>query len=149
MMPNVSDFSVTEQALLLATYFRGVHPTDHVFKSNSDQILTLSLFYTGDISSDECVARLSSRHYLNQSLYNGNSGLSEEIAIRYRVLIDLLTSHSNLIEGRGLFRLPADPTFTSCRLTPAGFQLAEQLVTLFPQKPDILRRPGQLGLPQE
>ena len=42
--------SLIEKSLLLAAYFRGGNQADDVWTSNSDQILTLSLFYTGDIN---------------------------------------------------------------------------------------------------
>ena len=49
--------SFIEKSLLLAAYYRGGCQTDAVWSSNSDQIVTVSLFYTGDISSTECVRR--------------------------------------------------------------------------------------------
>jgi len=40
--------------------------------------------------------------------------------MRYRLLLKLLREHPELIEAGGDTETPADPTFTSCRLTVAG-----------------------------
>jgi hypothetical protein len=125
-----------EESLLLATYFRCGQWADRVWTSSSDQILTLSLFYTGDISADECVSRFAIRGYVG-SLYDDDGELDEAVSDRYQVLIDLLMKHPDLIAGGGDLRTPADPTFTACRLTDAGVQRALSVIDSFPRHPDF------------
>lgn len=144
-----------EEALVLAAYFRGGRQDDRVWTSNSDQILTLSLFYTGDITCSECEERFLKRSYM-QKLYvdtadpieNPSGELADEIKDRFRILISLLQGHPELIEGGGDFDTPADPTFTACRLTEAGLQLAESLKTHFPSKPDFPNWPDRRTMPE-
>ncbi len=131
-----------EASLVLAAYFRGGSPDDQTWTSNVDQILTLSLFYTEEITSEECVRRFARRSGL-QKLYTAEGELTEEIANRYQALIQLLQNHPQLIEGSGNFALPAHPTFTSCRLTKKGFLLAASLINTFPQKPEFPDWPDQ------
>ncbi|WP_417387122.1 hypothetical protein [Gimesia sp.] len=131
-----------EKALILAAYFRGGSPDDETWTSNTDQILTLSLFYSGELTAEECVRRFARRSGL-QKLYTAEGELTEEIANRYQVLIQLLQKHPGLIEGNGNFTLPAHPTFTSCRLTNDGFLLAASLINRFPQKPAFPDWPDQ------
>src|SRR5205823_61931 len=50
-----------EQSLLLGAYFRGMPDDESGWSSNSDQIVTLSLFYTGDLSPKECASRFVTR----------------------------------------------------------------------------------------
>ncbi|WP_417380816.1 hypothetical protein [Gimesia sp.] len=133
--------------LVLAAYFRGGSPEDHTWTSNTDQILTLSLFYTGHITSEECVSRFARRSCL-QKLYTAEGELTEEIESRYQALIRLIHEHPELIEGNGDFALPADPTFTACRITEAGFLLASRLINSFPRKPDFPDWPDQRTLPE-
>ena len=134
--------SSVEQSLLLAAYFRGGRLDDEVWVSNSDQIVTLSLFYTGDITSADCAGRFAKRSYI-QKLYDDEGILTEEIEVRYDVLIKLLERRPEWIEGGGDFELPAYPTFTACRLTTDGLQLAESFVESFPEKPDFPNWPDQ------
>src|SRR4051794_18488976 len=101
-----------EEALLLAAYFRGGSHDQKQWNSNSDQILTLSLFYTGDISEADCACRFATRSHI-QELYDESGELTEEIDGRYKVLINLLQEHPELIEGGGNFATPAYPTFTA------------------------------------
>lgn len=144
-----------EESLVLATYFRGGSQDDHAWTSNTDQILTLSLFYTDDIASTDCAERFSKRSYV-QKLYDETADLNEhpwgkltdEIEGRYRILINLLRSHPELIEGGGNFDTPAHPTFTACRLTDAGLRLAETLEEQFPKKPDFPHWPDQRTMPE-
>lgn len=51
--------TVIEESLVLAAYYRGGSHDDQVWTSNTDQILTLSLYFTGDISDTDCVERFS------------------------------------------------------------------------------------------
>ena len=118
---------------------------DGGWTSNTDQILTLSLFYTGDISEHDCIDRFSNRSYIGK-LYDKEAEitkqhpwgkLTDEIDLRYRILINLLHDRPDLIEGRGDFEIPTLPTFTSCRLTEAGLKLAPGLALQFPAKPEF------------
>jgi hypothetical protein len=145
-----------EEALVLAAYFRGGSQEDRVWTSNTDQILTLSLFYTGDISFADCVSRFANRSYI-QKLYDQDAELTEEdswgklteeIESRYKVLINLLHEHPELIEGGGNFQHPAHPTYTACRLTHAGLLLAEGLNSSFPRKPDFPNWPDKRRMPE-
>jgi hypothetical protein len=131
-----------EEALLLAAYFRGGSHDQKQWNSNSDQILTLSLFYTGDISETDCACRFAIRSHI-QELYDESGELTEEIDGRYKVLINLLQEHPELIEGGGNLATPAYPTFTACRLTDTGLALATTLVTRFPNKPDFTNWPDR------
>ena len=140
-----------EESLLLAAYFRGRIPEDDRWRSNTDQILTLSLFYTGDISAAGCNDRFANRSYVGKlyaddvdwSEEDGYGKLTEEIESRYNVLIQLLREHPELIEGGGDFETPAHPTYTACRLTDAGLELATQLIDKFPKKPDFPNWPDR------
>lgn len=133
-----------QESLILATYFRGGSQDQHAWTSCTDQIHTLSMFYTGDITGADCAERFSQRPFV-QKLREGNDDpiehpwgkLSAEINGRYRALIDLLRCHSELIEGGGNFETPAHPTYTACRLTDAGMRLAVSLEKQFPKKPDF------------
>jgi hypothetical protein len=137
--------STIDESLLLAAFFRGGSLDDQVSVSNSDQVVTLSLFYTGDISFEECAARFSRRSCVG-GLYDGECQLMEMIAERYGLLIQLVRDHPDLIEGAGDLRTPADPTFTSCRLTVAGRALALKLIPSFREKPEFPNWPDQRGL---
>jgi hypothetical protein len=113
-----------------------------VWASNSDQILTLSLFHSGDICRDDCIFRFANRGYVG-CLYDRNGNLNEDIASRYQVLIDLLRAHASLMKGGGDMQTPADPTFTACRLTDAGCRRALSVIDLFPQKPEFPEWPDR------
>ncbi len=145
VMTNMPLTSI-EESLLLAAYFRGGSQDEHAWGSNTDQILTLSLFYTGDISFADCEGRFSIRSYI-QDLYDDDGELTEEIEARYRILINLLQEHAELIEGAGNFQFPAHPTYTSCRLTDSGSELALTLLQSFPQKPEFLNWPDKRSTP--
>lgn len=123
-----------DESLLVASYFRGGIHSDPLSSSNSDQILTLSLFYTGDISRDDCASRFANRGYVGD-LYDKNGELNKQIEARYGALLDLIRQQSDLIEGGGDLQTPADPTYTACRLTDAGCQIALALMASFPRKP--------------
>ena len=131
-----------EDAILLAAYFRGKDSSQQVWSSNSDQVLTLSLFYTRDISYDDCATRFEHRPYL-QCVYDGDGQLNEQIEHRYKVLIDLIQQRPDLVEGGGDLKTPADPTYTACGLTDAGCQLARTLESSFPQKPEFPNWPDR------
>ena len=135
-----------QEAVLLAAYFRGGDPDDAVWTSNCDQVVTLSLFYTGDISADDCVDRFSVKRYVSR-LYQENGELDAVIADRYCVLIELLQSYPQLFQGGGNLKTPADPTYTSCRLTHEGQQFATILAMNFPAKPDFPHWPDKRTLP--
>ena len=148
--------TAVEESIILAAYFRGGSQDDCAWTSNTDQILTLALFYTGDISSADCVSRFAIRSYI-QKLYDEDADvtkenvwgmLTTEIETRYRVLINLLHEHPELIEGGGNFEHPAHPTYTSCRLTKAGLYLAESLINSFPRKPDFRNWPDKRTMPE-
>ncbi len=138
--------TLVEESLVLATYFRGGRQDDCAWTSNTDQILTLSLFYTGDISSVDCAGRFSKRPYI-QNLYDDDGKLIGEIKARYAILIDLLKQHSELIVGGGDFETPAYPTYTACRLTYEGLRLSASLVKSFPRKPNFPNWPDKRTMP--
>lgn len=145
--------SQVEESLILAAYFRGGSLDQRTWTSNSDQILTLSLIYTGDITVADCVGRFATRGYVG-GLYDRTASidmhpwgkLPAELDDRYSALISLLQGHPELIEGAGDFPR-AFPTFTSCRLTKSGLELAETLVSWFPTKPDFPDWPDQRKSP--
>jgi hypothetical protein len=133
---------------LVAAFFRGGGPNDHVWTSNSDQILTLSLFYTGEISSEECAERFSQKSYMGK-LYDVDGELTTPVRARYRSLMKLLGERPELIEGGGNFETPADPTYTSCRLTHAGLRRACLLSASLRPKPDFPNWPDKRTIPCE
>lgn len=135
-----------QEAILLAAYFRGGDHSAVVWSSNCDQVVTLSLFYTGDISTNDCIGRFAVISYVGK-LYQDDGELDGMIASRYHRLIELLQSHPHLIEGGGNLKTPADPTFTSCRLTREGQQFALFLAKNFPGKPDFPNWPDKRRLP--
>lgn len=140
--------SVIEQSLLLSVYYRGNTIDQNRWTSSSDQVVTLSLFYTGGISFSECESRFGNRRYIG-GLYTDDGELHPMVAIRYSELIELLKKHPDLIEGGGDFQTPAYPTYTACRLTAEGDQLALSFMDSFPQKPDFpswpdARTPGKV-----
>lgn len=139
------DLSQIEQSLLLATFFRGNLPDQRAWTSCSDQILTLSLFYTGDISADECQTRFSSRRYVG-GLYSDEGEIHPQIEARYRCLIELLRKHPELIEGGGNFETPGCPAYTACRLTDDGLRIIPHIIELFPGKPDFPNWPDRRTL---
>ena len=145
MTPKLSRIG---QSLVLATYFRGGSQNQHHWTSNSDQIITISLFYTHDISYDECADRFSNRNYI-KCLYDSSGELTHQIEQRYGSLIELLSDNPELIEGGGNFDTPAHPTYTACRLTDAGIQLALSLAGEFPAKPDFPTWPDKRTLPND
>lgn len=135
-----------DQSLLLAAYFRGNTREQPRWTSCCDQIVTLSLFYTGEIDSEECVRRFETPKYVAE-LYDSQGELRAEVRERYNHLIRLVGAHPDLIEGGGDFDSPADPTFTACRLTTRGTNLAARLADEFPSKPDFPNWPDQRALP--
>jgi hypothetical protein len=135
-----------EASLLVAAYFRGGNHDDGVWTSNCDQVVTLSLFYTGDVSADECKRRFSQRCYVG-GLYNEAGELCPTIEIRYQALIIFINRNPELIEGGGNLKTPADPTYTSCRLTKAGMDLAISSMAAFPSKPDFPNWPDRRSNP--
>lgn len=128
--------TLVEQSLLVAAYYRGGNPDDRVWGSNGDQVVTLSLFYTGDLSFDDCAERFSRRSYVG-GLYDKGGKLNRRVKARYRDLIDLLRDRPDLIEGGGDLAKPADPTYTACRLTHNGLASARLLIEKLPRKPEF------------
>lgn len=126
--------SNVEQSLILAAYYRCNLKDDQTWTSCSDQVVTLSLFYTGEIDAAECQKRFAIRSYLS-NLYDDQGELSPEIRERYKVLIKMINEYPHLIEGGGDMSSPADPTFTACRLTEAGIKLATEVEKTFLRKP--------------
>ena len=136
------DLSLIDKSLLLAAFFRGNTPDQEHWTSSSDQILTLSLFYTADITSDECQSRFSNCGYVG-GLYDDDGELHPEVTSRYQHLIDLLLKQPQLIEGGGDFETPAYPTYTACWLTDDGTRLIPDIIDLFPHKPDFSNWPDR------
>ena len=137
--------SRVEESLIVATYFRGRTPEDHIWRSSSDQIVTLSLFYTGDITAEDCVDRFSVKPYI-RGLYTPEGVLEEDIRTRYQELIRLVKTRNDLIANGGDMNRPADPTFTSCGLTDAGLSLISSLIRFFPPKPDFPNWPDRRSI---
>lgn len=129
-----------EQSIILAAYFRGHTVGQKPWTSNSDQVVTLSLFYTDDITFDECESRFSNRGHVG-GLYDDEGELHSLVAERYRTLVELIKTNLSLIEGGGDVDTPADPTYTACRLTKVGVQMALEIVHNFPSKPEFQRWP--------
>jgi hypothetical protein len=75
--------------------------------------------------------------------YHDDGELRDEIRLRYQKLIELIRSHPDLIRGAGNLDHPAHPTYTACRLTPAGDKLIPSLIVLFPAKPEFRNRPDK------
>lgn len=140
--------STVEKALLVATYFRGRIPLDWCWRSSSDQILILSLFYTGEITDEDCARRFATRSYVD-GLYDEEGDLTEEIWNRYLALQNLLRKRPDLLQSGGDFVTPAGPTYTACGLTEAGTQLALSLVESFPKKPDFPNWPDRRADPNQ
>jgi hypothetical protein len=140
------NLSPVDSSLLLAAYFRGNTLDQDRWTSCSDQVLTLSLFYTGDITSEDCISRFSNRGYVG-GLYDDDGELCIQVESRYSNLIDLLQRQPQLLEGGGDFDTPAYPTFTACRLTNDGIQLIPQFIDLFPAKPKLRNWPDRRTYP--
>ena len=102
-----------------------------------------------------CATRFSRRGCIN-GLYDrdvpddGREGppLRREIEDRYRDLIDLIGRAPDLIQGGGNLSLPADPTYTACRLTPDGVRLVATIIDSFPPKPDFRDWPDRRTYPE-
>ena len=136
---NISDI---DKSLLLAAFFRGnTHEQDR-WTSCSDQVVTLSLFYTDEITAGECESRFSERSYVG-GLYDDNGDLKPEIESRYNKLIELTRQYPSLIEGGGDFDTPAHPTYTACRLTDDALKLVPDLIATFPHKPEFANWPDR------
>lgn len=144
-MENVS-LSLIEESLLVAAYYRGGSSSDEIWRSNSDQIITLSLFYTGELSSEDCAERFSDRCGV-AGQYQEDGELTVLVKSRYAQLLKMLQAHPELIEGAVNFETPVDPIYTSCRLTEAGMNLARQLIPSLPQKPEFSKWPDKRTFP--
>ena len=136
------NLSIVDNSLLLATFFRGNTQEQERWSSCSDQVITLSLFYTGAISPDECQSRFTERSYVG-GLYDDTGDLKPEIESRYNDLIELFRKYPSLVECGGDFDTPAFPTFTACRLTNAAIRLIPNLLATFPRKPDFPNWPDR------
>lgn len=134
---KIMNLSFTEQSLLVAAYFRGNTLEEKRWFACSDQIITLSLFYTNDITAADCQSRFLNRGYVGRLYDDASEGLHPQIKTRYKHLIQLLHAHPRFIKGSGNFDLPTDPTYTACRLTEDGIRLIPDLIRLFPRKPDF------------
>lgn len=128
-----------DESLLLAAWFRGGRSAHHGWTSNADQILVLSLFYTGDISFEECAGRFS-RHLDVTYSYDRDP---EEFVRRDQQLVVLVASRSDLLEKGGDWATPCYPKFRACGLTPAGLELAGTRIDRFPTKPDFPNWPDK------
>jgi hypothetical protein len=145
-MSNLEHLKHIEQSLLVAAYFRGGTREEQIPRSNSDQIVVLSLFYTGEISFTECAERFASKFW--RRLYQDDGEhLIPMIESRYHELLALLLQHPELIEGFGNLETPADPTYTSCRLTGDGVAAARRLIPRLPTKPDFPDWPDNRTFP--
>jgi hypothetical protein len=141
-MQNVSThLSLTEQALLLASFFRGNPPSQTHWTSSCDQVIALSLFYTGDMSYADCEKRFETGYV--SPLYDSDGELLRDLRDRYNELIELIRRRPDLISGGGNFDRPADPTYTACKLTQEGFRLIPDLINLFPAKPTFANWPDK------
>ena len=134
--------SLIDKTLLLAAFFRGNSHDQDRWTSCSDQVVTLSLFFTGDITADDCQTRFSRRRYVG-GLYDDDGELQPQIESRYQNLIGLLREQPQLIEGGGDFKTPAQPTYTACRLTDEGIRLVPAIIDSFPRKPDFPNWPDR------
>ena len=136
------NFSAIEKSLLLTAFFRENTQDQERWTSSCDQVLTLSLFYTGDITADECQSRFSTRSNVG-GLYAADGELDSQIESRYQLLIDLLRQQPQFIEGGGNFKTPAHPTYTACRLTEVGTRIIPDIIGSFPSKPDFPNWPDR------
>jgi hypothetical protein len=153
LIEDPPSLTIVDHALLAAAYFRGLLTTETIGGSCSDQVVTLSLFYTGDLSADDCAARFERRSYVAGMYVNGpkraaGPKLDPRIEARYRELIRLIHDHPGLIEGCGDLRRPADPTYTGCRLTEDGCGLAAAIIPTLPPKPEFPNWPDRRPVPQ-
>lgn len=141
---RMNPLSHSEDSLLLATFYR-VFPPQKEWTSCSDQIVTLSLFFTGDISSEDCASRFATPAYL-RGLYDENDDLCAEIRERYLELVQLVRTRADLIEGGGNFDPRVEPTYTACRLTDTGIRRVAQRVVDFPVQPFFPRWPDERSI---
>lgn len=139
--------SPVEKALLVAAYYRSGSQDGCVWTSNPDQIVTLSLFYTGELSSEECVERFSEFGGVG-GLYNESGELNEPVATRCMELIELLQKHPELIGGADDLGSPPSLIIANCLPTEAGLQLASSLIPTFRQKPEFWHWPDRRKFPE-
>lgn len=125
-----------EQALFAAAYFRARFPGDRF--ANNAHIIVLSMFYTGEVSHQDC-ENWFSVYATTRLLYDLNGEIDAGVRQRYGVLIALTKKYPELLEGGGNLVLPADPSFTACNLSLAGEEVAKKLVSQFPEKPKYSR----------
>lgn len=140
-----ANLSLTEQALLLAAFFRGNPHSQTHWTSSCDQVIALSLFYTGDMSFADCEKRFETGYV--SPLYDNDGELLRDLRDRYNELIELIRRRHDLISGGGNLDTPADPTYTACRLTQEGIRLIPELIKLFPSKPNFANWPDKNELP--
>jgi len=141
------NISLIDNSLLLAAFFRGNTRDQDRWTSSSDQVVTLSLFYTGDISAEDCRSRFSNRGRVVGGLYDDRGELQPLIETRYRHLINLLREQPQLIEGGGNFETPAHPAYTACRITDDAVRRIPDIIDQFPRKPDFPDWPDRRTFP--
>jgi hypothetical protein len=138
-------FTRAQESLLLAAFHRGNSADCQRWSSCNDQVVTLSLFFTGDISAADCENRFAVPGCVG-SLYDAQGLLLPDISDRYADLITLIHMHPTVIQGAGDFESHADPTFTACRLTVAGDELIPDIAQNFPLHPDFASWPNRRTL---
>lgn len=137
-----------DESLLLAAWFRGRTPgASEGWTANVDQVLALSMFYTGDISREQCALWFLQRSYVQELYEVPFESLTSEVADRDQVLIELLETRPDLIIGGGDWKLPSFPTFRACGLTVAGAELVPMLIDRFPAKPEFPNWPDKRSAP--
>lgn len=140
------NLSLIERSIVLAAFFRGNTLDEETWTSNSDQVVMLSLFYTDDITPEECQSCFATRSCVG-GLYDDHGEILPQVESRYQCLIDLLCARPELIEGGGDFEAPAHPTYTACRLTAQGLALIPVIVEQMPRKPQFPNWPDRQTYP--
>lgn len=147
----MNQLTLVEESLLLAAFYRGNLLDDSFNRACCDQVITLSLFYTGDISNQDCIERFKKRSYVMLFWKDGNenNGLETTLSGRYSKLIELIDQHPDLIEGFGNLHSPANPCYTACRLTQTGIGVAKASFNRFEVKPDFPNWPDRRSMLSE
>ena len=134
-----------KEALLLATYYRGNTFEQANWTACTDQVLVLSRFFTGDITSSECTACFQNPGYVG-GIYGDDGELLSEIEARWDVFIQLVRENPQLIEGSTNLE-SALPTYSGCRITDKGISLIPEIIKHFPRKPDLKEWPDRRSYP--
>ena len=135
------DLNRVDRSLLLAAFFRGNARTQSYWTSSCDQVVALSVFYTGDLTYKGCQQRFESGYV--GPLYDLDGELLPDVKRRYYQLIDLLGHRPDLILGGGNLTTPADPSYTACKLTETGISIVPRLQEEFPEKPTFGKWPDK------